>query len=75
MFKQLYVVTVRIGDDAFIAKFESENAALACFNRIAIPSDDVAIEGDTLTLPSSARVADVKIERMTVRVKIGDPSR
>lgn len=75
MFKHLYVVTVRIGDNAFVARFENENAALACFNSIAVPSDGVAIEGDNLTLPSDARVTDVKIERTPVRVRIGDPSR
>jgi hypothetical protein len=75
MLKPVFRVIVRVGGHQFHTNFENEKAALNCFNEISAAADDLAIEGDSLTLPARAAISDVTIQRSAVRVRLGDPSR
>jgi hypothetical protein len=69
-----FYVTVRIGFYEFTREFDSEQAAIECFDSIAA-DNNLEIAGDMLTLPSTAAVDDVTIRRVVLQSRIGDPTR
>lgn len=69
-----FYVTVRIGFYEFTREFDSEQAAIECFDAIAA-ENNFEIAGDMLTLPSTAVVDDVTIRRVVQQSRVGDPNR